>query len=404
MQKVVIEKPYRFIPPHRGTWWPWWIQRLRLVDFYLRRYAGVVQHEVRHAERLQKSLDAGHGILLTPNHSRPDDPVVLAFLARVCHTPMYAMASWHLFHQSAFTAWAIRKMGAFSLYREGLDKQALQTAVDIIVQAERPLVLFPEGAVTRTNDRLQAMLEGVAFIARTAARKAAQATPPRDVVIHPVAIKYLFQGDLNRALGPVLTEIEQRLSWHPRQTEPLMERIRGVGFALLALKELEYFGQPQPGTLPERLQGLVNRLLQPLETRWLGSPREGAVVPRVKELRTKILPDLINGSITEQDRAERWRHLADIYLAQQVASYPPDYLTDQPSTDRLLETVERYEEDLTDKLRVHGNLKAVIEVGEPIQVPKERERRSDSDPIMNQLAVQLQSMLDQLARESRPWP
>ncbi len=104
MQKIIIQKPYEFIAPHRGNWWPTFIQRFRLIDRWLRKSHGIVQYECRHTNRLRASLDAGHGILLTPNHCRPCDPVVMGFPAREAGTHVFAMASWHLFNQDWFTA------------------------------------------------------------------------------------------------------------------------------------------------------------------------------------------------------------------------------------------------------------------------------------------------------------
>ncbi|MCA9196211.1 MAG: 1-acyl-sn-glycerol-3-phosphate acyltransferase, partial [Planctomycetales bacterium] len=316
MQKIIIEKPYQFIPPHAGNWWPSFIQRFRLIDIYLKKN-GIVSYECRHQERLVASLEAGHGIMLTPNHCRPADPIAMGWLAREVKTHVFAMASWHLFHQDRFTAWAIRKMGGFSIYREGIDRKAIDTATEVLSEAQRPLILFPEGAVTRTNDRLSALLDGVSFIARTAAKKRAKRDDGK-IVIHPVAIKYLFQGDLEKALDPVLSEIEHRLSWRPRTDQPLLFRIQSIGLALLSLKELEYFGSPQQGKLTERLNGLINRLLHPIEQEWLNSPQEGSVVPRIKNLRMKILPEMVQGSLSSDERKRRWQQLADIYLSQQV--------------------------------------------------------------------------------------
>ena len=71
--------------------------------------------------------------------------------------------------------------------------------------------------------------------------------------------------------------------------------------------------------------------------------------------------------------------------------------------DRLLETVERYEEDLTDKVCVHGNLHAILEVGEAIEVSSQRDRGAATDPLMDRIEVDLQSMLDLLAQESPVW-
>ncbi|MEZ6116614.1 MAG: 1-acyl-sn-glycerol-3-phosphate acyltransferase [Pirellulaceae bacterium] len=401
MQKIIIEKPYQFIPPHSGNWWPSFIQRFRLIDIYLKKN-GIVSYECRHQDRLVASLEAGHGIMLTPNHCRPADPIAMGWLAREVKTHVFAMASWHLFHQDRFTAWAIRKMGGFSIYREGIDRKAIDTATEVLSEAQRPLILFPEGAVTRTNDRLSALLDGVSFIARTAAKKRAKRDDGR-IVIHPVAIKYLFQGDLEKALNPVLSEIEHRFSWRPRTDQPLLFRIQSIGLALLSLKELEYFGSPQQGKLTERLNGLINRLLHPIEQEWLNAPQEGSVVPRIKNLRMKILPEMVQGSLSADERKRRWQQLADIYLSQQVASYPPDYLAGPLTVERLLETVERYEEDLTDAVRAHGHLHAVLQVGERIEVPVKRESKAAPDPIMKQIEADLQQMLNQLANESRQW-
>lgn len=400
MQDIIVEKPYKFVSPTRSTFWSWLIQRCNVHGWWLRRVEGVVDHEVRHAERLQASIDAKHGIMVTPNHCRQADPLAMGWLTQDLRCHMYAMASWHLFNQDWLTGWAIRKMGGFSVNREGVDRQAISMAIDILDKAERPLVIFPEGAVTRTNDRLHALLDGVSFVARAAAKRRHK-RGAGDVVVHPIAIKYFFQGDLHRQADQVLTDIEQRFSWQPQKQLSLPERVAKVGQALLCLKELEYFGGAQQGPLADRLQGLIDRLLTPLEERWLEGPKKGDVVARVKSLRIQILPDMIRGELTPQEREQRWRDLADVYLAQQVSCYPPDYLVEMPSVDRYLETIERFEEDLTDKARVHGDLKVVLDVGEPIAVSPQRDRNAATDPVMAAIESNLQAMLDELARESK---
>lgn len=401
MHKVVIEEPYKFIPPDTGTFWSSLIQRFNLHGWWLRRAEGIVEHEIRNAERLKQSLDAGHGVMLTPNHCRYADPLILGWLAQKVGCHVYAMASWHLFHQSRFESWAIRKMGGFSVYREGVDRQAIDTAIATLVEAERPLVVFPEGAVSRTNDRLHALLDGVAFIARTAAKRRAREDESKKVVVHPVAIKYLFQGDIRTAAEPVLEEIEKRFTWRTHDSLTLMQRITRVGSGMLALKEIEVFGEPQTGSLHDRLTRLTDGLLQPLEEEWLGEAKHGDVVPRVKGLRMRILPEMVQRTIDEDERQRRWRHLADVYLAQQVSCYPADYLVELPSVDRVLETIERFEEDLNFKVRVHGNMKAIIDVMEPIEVSTKRDRKAKIDPLMDAIRTSLETQLAELSKESK---
>ncbi len=400
MQNIVFDKPYKYVPPHRGNWWPSFIQRFKLIDRWLKKSHGVVDYEIRNIDLLRTSLDAGHGIMLTPNHSRPCDPIAMGWLAREARTHVFAMASWHLYNQDWLSAFAIKKMGGFSVYREGIDRQAINEAIKILATAERPLIIFPEGGVTRTNDRLHALLDGVAFIARSAAKKRRGHEPDGKVVVHPIALKYLFQGDLHQSLDPMLTDIEHRLSWRPQRGIRLVDRVTKVGMTLLALKEIEHMGRPQTAEFEARLSSLIDHLLDPLEQEWLGNKQAGGIISRVKAIRMKIMPEMVRGNLSVEEKERRWDQLADLYLAQQVASYPPDYLASQLSVDRILETVERYEEDLTDTVRSNAPIKVIIEVGPAIPVGTKRDRSVQGDALMTEIAGSLQSMLDRLAEQS----
>ena len=116
---------------------------------------------------------------------------------------------------------------------------------------------------------------------------------------------------------------------------------------------------------------------------------------RIKRLRSAILPDMVHGRVTEEERARRWRQLADLYLAQQLHCYSGDYLADAPTPERLLETVERYEEDLTDTAHPHPPMHAVISVGEAIEAQPARDRSAEEDPMANELRRQLEMMLEE---------
>jgi 1-acyl-sn-glycerol-3-phosphate acyltransferase len=399
MQNIIVEKPYRFIPPYYTTFWSNIIRGLRVHQFYLWRSEGVTSYEVRNVERLRASIDAGHGVLITPNHPRTADPLALGWLTVAANTHLYSMASWHLFHQDWLTGWAIRAMGGFSVNREGVDRQAINMAIELLAGARRPLVIFPEGATSRTADRLQALLDGVAFIARAAAKKRAKLSPPGKVVVHPIAVKYYYRGDIRRAADAVLSDIERRLTWQPQRNLSLLARILKVGSALLSLKEIEYLGHSQAGRLATRMGRLMDRLLGPIEEEWFGRVQSGPVVPRVRNLRTKILPDMVQRRVSREERARRWQQLADIYLAAQLSCYPPDYLA-RPTVDRVLEMIEKFEEDLTDKARLHGKLKVVLQVGEAIDVAPERDKKAPIDPLMTAIQTSLQGMIDELAAAS----
>src|SRR5277367_5602368 len=219
MQSIVIDKPYVPVPPHSGRIWP------AILSLYvprlLRKKYGVTHVECIHADRLKQSVTAGHGILLAPNHCRDEDPFVLNTLSRAAGTPFFIMASWHTFMQNRRQAFLLNRAGAFSIYREGIDRAAVNTAVDILESADRPLVIFPEGHISRTNDRLNELMDGTALIARTAAKRRAKLDLPKKVVVHPVAIRYLFKGNIDTAVSSVLDEIEARLSWRKQTQLPM---------------------------------------------------------------------------------------------------------------------------------------------------------------------------------------
>ena len=400
MQQIVVAEPYRFVPPRRGTLVPrlleWWLPR------HLRQSHGIVNVSCRGTERLRASLAAGHGVMLAPNHCRPCDPMVLGILAGEAGCLLNIMASWHLFKQGRLQSWLLPRAGVFSVYREGLDREALACATRILVEARRPLVVFPEGAISRHNDRLNYLMEGTAFIARSAAKKRAAASMPGHVVVHPVALRYVLEDELEPAVTPVLEAIERRMAWRPQRSLPLTERVLKVGSAMLALKEIEHLGAPQSGELGERVARLVDRLLVPLEGEWLKGRREPDAVGRVKLLRAAILPDLVAGELPREEVDRRWRQLEDCYLAQSLSFYPAGYFTPAPTPERVLETVERFEEDMTDAVPPLARLRAVVDVGEAIPVATERRRGETGDPLMTELRARLETLLAASLEEARP--
>jgi 1-acyl-sn-glycerol-3-phosphate acyltransferase len=391
MHPVVSDEPYEFVPPYRGNVWPWVLQGF--TPWWLSRQYGIVDVRCEGVDHLKASIDRNDGIVLAPNHCRPSDPLVVTAMCRHAGVVPFTMASWHLFIQGRFKRFVLRRSGAFSVYREGVDRQGLQAGVEILRQAKRPLVIFPEGVITRTNDRVLPLMDGVSFVARSAAKKRGQDGDDGRIVVHPVAIRYHFGGDIETALHETLDAIEQRLSWRPQRDPDLVKRIYRVGEALLWLKEIEYLRQPQHGEFPDRLERLIDRILVPLEQEWLEGKRERTTVGRVKKLRIAILRRLVSGNPSAEDRQRCWEQLADMYLAQQLSHYPPQYVRSDPTPERMLETVEKFEEDLTDVSRIHRPMSATIRVGQAIVVSPDRNRGVKEDPVTAELYQRLHELL-----------
>ena len=390
MSRGVIDQPYEFVPPHRGRWIPWLLGRL-LLPRNLQRNFGISSAKVEGHEKIQEAQNAGHGILITPNHPHPADPLTLFHLSQATGSLFYVMASWHLFMEGSLQRFLIRSMGAFSIYREGMDRTSLQFAMEVLESGERPLVIFPEGAVTRTNDLLSPLMEGVATIARGAARKKAKSDGGK-VLLFPLALRYQLEAPLEATIEPTLQEMEERLSWKPQNQLPLLERVRKVARALLGLKEIEFLGEVQPGDLFERSERLINHLLDPLESEWLSGPQEGNIVKRGKDLRSAILKGMVSGEIDDRERERRWHQFRILELSQKLSLYPRGYLSENAPPDRFLETVERLEEDFTGKSRCYSPRSVTLKVCDPIEVSPEKETEG-SVSLVDQLEARLEESL-----------
>ncbi len=399
MQQVIVEEPYEFVPPVYGNMWP------NIMQLYLKRYLrtafGVHSVECREVGRLRATIDAGHGVLLAPNHCRLSDPLALGILSREIGRHLHAMASWHLFKESWLSNFVLRRMGGFSIYREGLDRKAIDTGVEVLTDARRPLIVFPEGAISRHNDQVMPLMDGTAFVARTAAKRRAKRGDDAGVVVHPIAIRYFFRGDVEETVTPVLTDLETRLGWFTQEDKTLVDRLRQMGEALLALKEVEYTGASKSGDFYQRAAQLIEEVLSKIEQECGIKEKAVGEVARVKAIRAALLPDMVNGNITPEERRRRWNLLATSYYLQQMSHYPPKYVRRSVPNikEHILETVERFEEDFTDHARIHHPMHVVIEVGEAIPVEGRRPREGE-DPIMTGILDQLTEMLTRLSKEA----
>ena len=395
MQNVVFDEPYSFVPPYKGRFWSWAVGKY-LPRLLKSRY-GIVSWKCHGLELLRESLAAGHGIMLCPNHCSISDPMMCGAITTQTPVHCYAMASWHVFKQGWLETFVARRVGGFSIYREGLDRSALDTAVSIVSNAKRPLIVFPEGVISGANDRLMPLMDGPSFIARAAAKRRAKTHPDSKIVIHPVAFCYRHQSDPAVSLAPALSRMEQRLFWNTQDHLPLLQRVNKLRDAIQATREIQICGEAQAGDVEQRMSDLVNQILQKYEQEWLGKLRTGDPIVRVKDLRIAILNDMVNGNVDAAERKRRWQHLTDLYYAQCMSLHVSGYLDEESAGDRLnhriFETVARMEEELFDHHEVINDLHADVRIGAPIEVDPNARRSRGVDPLMATLREKMLGLL-----------
>ena len=89
-------------------------------------------------------------------------------------------------------------------------------------------------------------------------------------------------------------------------------------------------------------------------------------------------------------------------FALRLRSFPADYLKENPCVERLLETVERFENDI-DNTIPKRSYRVVIEVGDALPVSPKRDRKGLG--IMHNVEASLKEMVHRLAAEcNQPLP
>ncbi|GIT28619.1 MAG: hypothetical protein Ct9H300mP1_06650 [Planctomycetaceae bacterium] len=129
MDRTRFEKPPRWWGPQLsplGVRLSGWLRRM-----IISKGPRISEVEVRGAEHVRGALDAGNGILITPNHSVHGDPRVVYTAAEKFGSPLYFMGPGRCGGWS--TRFDARSSECTGVQRrsEGTDRQAMQQAVDV---------------------------------------------------------------------------------------------------------------------------------------------------------------------------------------------------------------------------------------------------------------------------------
>jgi 1-acyl-sn-glycerol-3-phosphate acyltransferase len=343
-----------------------------LRKFYLKKFYAVADVRLEGIEGLS-AIGPDDGVLLTPNHSHDSDPHVMMDVARQLDRQFYFMAAWQIFKgHHGIDGFVLQRMGAFSVDREGCDRRAIRQAVELLTTSKW-LVVFPEGEIYHTNERLTPLREGVAFMAGTAQKDLEKEAKGRKVWIVPAAIRYTYAEDVTPQLVEAMDELEAKAELPSGRAMPLDRRILKFGEAMLAVRETAQLGRPGEGDLAARLKALVTAILDRLETRWLRKTlTDLSVSLRVKTLRQNLLEVWLDEKDEAEQKAQAKAALDDVQLVMQLYSYPGDYVAERPTVERMAETIEKFEEDVFGGIvRPKGKRDARVVLGKPLDVSAE---------------------------------
>jgi len=370
-------QPYRN-PPR------WWRSQLspRFVRFYtpLRnrelRQQGITSVSTTGGEVVAGAIQGGCGVLLVSNHSYHYDSYAMIEAGRRNDWHPHIMTAWQVFMQYTRIGQSVlQRHGCFSINREANDTQAIRLAVSALESGSHPLLIYPEGDIYHSNDRVMPFRDGAAAIALMAQKK-----KRRPVVVIPCAMKCFYTQDPTRALHQTMDRIEQRINWRPSKERPLIDRIYHFGNGFLALKEVEYLGEARTGALRERILFLANSILTCIREKYQLIARGDDLGERIRHVRMHLIQLIEKHQPPEKSRripvatggplAMLQQDMDDLFFVTQLSSYHGDYSSERPTIERMAETIDKFEEDVftLQAPTPRGERQAVVRFGEPMEL------------------------------------
>ena len=395
MNRQPFESPPRWWEPKLS---PTWVKLTRGYRWrQLRRGQKLVKVEAHGLEHVRSAVKAGSGVLITPNHSAHYDSAALYVALDKINQPVFFMTAWQVFGMSnRFERWFMQRLGCFSIDRESTDRQAFKQAVHSVQNEKHPLVIFPEGDIYHVSDHVTRFREGAAAIALSAAKRSV-----RSIVIIPCGIKFWYVEDPTEQLLDLIEQLEERVLLRNRSEMPLSDRIYRLSEAVLSLKELDYLGESQQGTVQDRIARLAEFLVARLEQRYGLKAADVTIPERVKNVRQRIIrvAEELSPEEGQADEAQLKQYecdMDDLFFVIQLYSYPGDYLRDDPSIERIAETLDKFEEDIlgVELPSVRGRRKVSVRFGEPIPVTAGEGKRASSSELTELMQASVQRILD----------
>lgn len=403
MPQRYFTEPYQFIPPEESTW------ALDLIRHITPIYFPVVLNikgwRFPGLEHLLESYRKNAGILLCSNHQSGQDPFVLGKLAEASKRWFHFLASHHLFKQSELMGELLRRMGGYSIFRDGPDLVSVKKTVELLREGRRAVLVFPEGTYFKQNDRVAPLQDGVSLMLRQAMRGA-----PRPIRLHAVAIKYWFLEDPMPDLREKWSRMQREWKVEDDSGEDDLARLEGIlrqgvlrllGSAAADLGVRDFF---EKGDFDSTLQGILAKEFGVEKTN--SEATMAAIWQVIRKRRQGLIKDLAQTLGDPEGEEAVQGKLLELLHWENALSLSMDYVREKPTVERVWETFARLEESLTDRESPFPKpVEAVVCVGEGVDMATQA-KTVGLDPQSGGFAVglrsRMQNLLDTITNQAPP--
>jgi hypothetical protein len=263
------------------------------------------------------------------------------------------------------------------------DRESFRTTRSVLSADRSRLVIFPEGEIYTQNDSLLPFHSGtlqLAFWAMDDIAKAGDAVP--SIYVVPTAIRYVFTSDMHDEICASLSRLEKALCVPANPSGDSYERVRLVGRRVLEVMEAEYGIKPEGVDNPDLTARMecVKRVILARASGLLGLTLN-MQEPTVDQMRAVINaafavtreepgPEPCDYQVRlHKELAERTEPLFnDLRRVTNWIAAQDNYVRAKPNNERMAEILVRLEREVFGKEKFSGKRKAVIKIGDPIDL------------------------------------
>lgn len=256
--------------------------------------------------------------------------------------------------------------------RDGGDRRSMKDAIATVIDGRYALTVFPEGNVYFMNDRVTPFLEGPAYIAMKAQQ---ELKDNGKIFAVPVAIKATHTTDARVTLQETLDHMAEQLDFESDSEAGIVAQVHEVGVAMIR-RNLSQRGflplNPDYSNLPKLLQQCARQILDQLEAKMtLDSKKDQDLMDRIRTVRREI-HKVRSDPACEIDHAVAAGWADEAIIAFRILSYAGNYLSQNPTLDRVGETIEKMQEDLYSRaFPAYADRAVTVRFGEPICVSEQ---------------------------------
>jgi hypothetical protein len=366
----------------------------------------------------------GFPTVILPNHPTKADPAVVYQLSKQARRRFRFMAARETFGHRGLArviGLLMQGLGVYSVIRGGADRRAIRTTTDTLVEASRRLVLFPEGLITSQNGTLMAFERGVVQSCFWALDALTRADDHRPLYVIPTAIRYHYPEPVWDQIDTALRRLERRLdrqsSAKASGTEERYPRLRRIGASILSVVEREYrVAGGDEVEMNVRITALRHAILAQMETALaLGTDPEQPPAQRIALIRNAVDEEVF-GSVGEVGEvgdagdyardvhsrrlATLQRFYSELRRMRNFVSIYAGYVSEDPSQERYLEVIRRFEVEVFGKVKTRVPTRATLRCGPPIDLADEyaRYRASESRHAKRTVTAETTQMLEDCLR------